>query len=166
MWRPSGDNANRPSMGNSNWTTRWSGMGGEPAGIRGRINGRSVDGRVLAFNGISGGRDEVYVAPLPPTGQRWQVSTQGGVQAHWHPDGRTLYYLDPEGTMMAVSVTPGAAFSAGAPRPLFDVGFIPTRQFDDYRIGPDGQFFVKRPAPGVVRVIVNWPALLGDAGAR
>ncbi len=126
----------------------------------------SPDGRWLAFNGVSGGRDEVFVVPVPPTGQRWQVSSGGGVQARWHPSGRTLHYLEAGGGMMSVEIRPGAAFSAGAPTRLFDVGFAPSRQFDDYLIGPDGRFLVKRPAPGKVRVIVNWPALVKTTPAQ
>jgi hypothetical protein len=123
----------------------------------------SPDGRWLAFGAGSGGRDEVFVVPLPPTGQRWQVSTAGGVQPRWDPKGRSLYYIDPTGAMMAVDIARGATFSAGVPRRLFDVGFIASRNFDDYRVGPDGRFLVKkRSATGdaAIRVIVNWPSLL------
>ena len=143
--------------------------GGEPIKMLPRNSGISQademhfspDGKWVAFNAISGVRDEVFVMPLPPTGQRWQVSTAGGVQARWQPSGRTLHYLSPDGGMMAVAIAPGAAFSAGAPTRLFDVGFPPSRGFDEYRIGPDGRFLVKRPSQdATIRVIVNWPALL------
>ena len=123
----------------------------------------SPDRRWLALNGLSGNRDQVFVLPVPPTGQRWQVSSNGGVQARWHPSGKTLYYLEPDGGMMAVDIAPGATFSPGAPKRLFDVGFSPTRGADDYRIGPDGRFLIKKPALGgspAIRVIINWPALL------
>jgi sugar lactone lactonase YvrE len=121
----------------------------------------SPDARWLAFNAQSGDRQEVFVVPLPPTGQRWQVSTAGGMQPRWHPAGRTLYFLDPNGMMMAVDIAGGATFSAGTPRALFDIGFSPSYNFDEYRVAPDGRFLVKKPrAQGALRVIVNWQGLL------
>ncbi len=121
----------------------------------------SPDGKWLAFNAQNGDRQDVFVVPLPPTGQRWQVSTAGGVQARWHPSGRTLYYLEPNGMMMAVDVPAGPAFRPGAPKPLFDVGFAPASIYDDYRVAPDGRFLIKKPrAQANVRVVVNWPSLL------
>jgi eukaryotic-like serine/threonine-protein kinase len=123
----------------------------------------SPDGRWLAFNAQSGDRQEVFVVPLPPTGQRWQVSTAGGMQPRWHPSGRTLHFLDPNGMMMAVEIAGGATFSAGTPRALFDIGFSPSYNFDEYRVAPDGRFLVKKPrAQGALRVIVNWQGLLGQ----
>jgi Tol biopolymer transport system component len=120
----------------------------------------SPDGRWLAFNALTGEVPEVFVVPVPPTGQRWQVSAAGGVQARWHPSGRSLYYLNPEGTMMAVEIAEGPGFSAGTPKPLFDVGFDPAANFDDYRVAGDGRFRSRSRAPRVLARDLNWPALL------
>ncbi len=38
----------------------------------------SAEGRWLAYHSNETGRDEIYVQPFPPTGARWQVSTDGG----------------------------------------------------------------------------------------
>lgn len=51
-----------------------------------------------------------------------------------------------------------AGFAVTPPRKVLDLGFAPARQSDDYRVAPDGRFLVKRPSPGTVRIIVNWPA--------
>jgi hypothetical protein len=143
--------------------------GGERVTVLGRDTGLSnademhfsPNGKWLAFNAVSGTRHEVFIVPLPPTGQRWQVSSAGGVQARWQPSGRTLSFLDPAGMMMSVEIAEGPAFSAGVPKRLFDVGFGPAAGFDDYRVAPDGRFLVKRPsAQSAVRIIHNWPALL------
>jgi serine/threonine protein kinase len=143
--------------------------GGERVTVLGRDTGLSnademhfsPNGKWLAFNAVSGTRHEVFIVPLPPTGQRWQVSSAGGVQARWQPSGRTLSFLDPAGKMMSVEIAEGPAFSAGVPKRLFDVGFGPAAGFDDYRVAPDGRFLVKRPsAQSAVRIIHNWPALL------
>jgi serine/threonine protein kinase len=131
--------------------------GGEPVGVLPRGGGLtdadeahfSPDGKWLAFNAQSGTQHEVFVIPLPATGQRWQVSANGGVQARWHPSGRTLYFLDPEGKMMAAEISPGTTFASGVPRPLFDIGFVPSFNFDDYRVAPDGRFLLKQPVARV-----------------
>lgn len=122
----------------------------------------SPDGHWLAFNAVSASESEVFVVPMPPTGQRWQVSTRGGMQPRWHPSGRRLFYLEPDGTMMEVTVAEAQAFKASAPRSLFELGFAPFPNVDDYRVALDGRFLVKKPSTGgeAIRVIVNWTQLL------
>ena len=39
------------------------------------------DVKWVVYNSDESGRHEVYVMPFPPTGERWQVSTAGGVSA-------------------------------------------------------------------------------------
>ena len=46
----------------------------------------------------------MYVVPYPPTGERWQVSSNGGVQPRWRADGRELFYLDLDGRLMHVAL--------------------------------------------------------------
>jgi len=126
----------------------------------------SADGRWLAFNAESGGQNEVYVVPVPPTGQRWQVSARGGVQPRWDRDQPRLYYLAPDGTMMAVDISARPAFSASAPRALFDTGLSPAANFDEYRVARDGRFLIKKPiAQSTYRILINWPGLLAARSA-
>ena len=50
----------------------------------------------------------------------WQVSTAGGSFPRWRRDGKEIFYLAPDGTLMAASVNGrGSAFEVGAVRPLF-----------------------------------------------
>ena len=80
----------------------------------------SPDGRHMAYISDASGRSEVYVQAMPPTSAKWQVSAAGGFQPQWRADGRELYYLAPDLTLMVVEVDPGApSFTAGTPRPLF-----------------------------------------------
>lgn len=65
--------------------------------------------------------------------------------------------------MMEVPIQPGDTLTAGEPRPLFKIGFVPQGNFDEYRVAPGGRFLVKAPltdASEAIRVIVNWKALL------
>ena len=128
----------------------------------------SRDGRWLAYESNESGRYEVYVRPFPGVdGGRWQVSSGGGTQALWSPDGRELYFVDLQGRIMAASVRPGPAFVADSPRILFN-GLIvrnpdgfPGRMYD---VSPDGRRFLvskgsesddTAPAPQIV-VVQNW----------
>ncbi len=67
--------------------------GGDPivfaeGALVGLPSGRlSPDGRWVAYASAESGRAQVYVSPLPPSGERWQVSTAGGTQPAWRGDG-------------------------------------------------------------------------------
>ena len=47
----------------------------------------SPDGKWIVYNAAEDGRQQVYLVPVPPTGERWQVSTAGGAQGRWRADG-------------------------------------------------------------------------------
>ncbi len=63
--------------------------------------------RWLAYTSNETGRYEVYVRDFPDGRHKWQVSNQGGLQPHWRRDGRELFYLKLDGTLMSVAVNPG-----------------------------------------------------------
>jgi Tol biopolymer transport system component len=82
----------------------------------------SPDGRWIVYTSNESGREEIYVRPFPETGGKWQVSSAGGSQPRWRPDGRELFYVSADGHMMAVAIhtTPdGRAVEAGRPVALF-----------------------------------------------
>ena len=64
----------------------------------------SPDGRWLAYISNETGAYEVYVESFPATGFKRQVSTQGGFEPQWRRDGKELFYLAPNQTLMAVGV--------------------------------------------------------------
>ncbi|MBF8301045.1 MAG: prkC 14, partial [Acidobacteria bacterium] len=77
----------------------------------------------------------------------WQVSTAGGVQPRWRPDGRELFYLAPDGQLMAapVVVRPAThALQPGAPVALF-----PTRLAAGVNVATSG--FQARAQDAVAR---------------
>jgi Tol biopolymer transport system component len=122
----------------------------------------SADGRYIAFTSDQSGRNEVYVQPMPPATGQWKVSIEGGSQPHWRRDGKELFYVSPEGAMMAVDVKPGETFYAGIPRQLFQVKGI---DLSNYDVRADGQqFLVFVPQGGTqdapITVVLNWWAEL------
>ena len=48
----------------------------------------SPDGHWLAYISDESGRYEVYVQPYPGPGSKWQISTEGGTEPVWNPNGR------------------------------------------------------------------------------
>lgn len=125
----------------------------------------SPDGRWVAYQSNESGRFEVVVQPFPEAGAKWQVSTAGGVAPRWRADGKELYFLAPDATMMAVPVTAaGASFETGTPVALF-----PTRIVDggtvainrpQYDVARDGRFLINQPVRdatvAAITLILNW----------
>jgi Tol biopolymer transport system component len=132
----------------------------------------SPDGKWLVYNATEGGRHEVFLIPLSPTGERWQLSLAGGSQGRWRRDGTALYYLANDGALMQVDVklAPGSRPVLSRPRQLFATGLTPTTNIDQFAPNADGtRFLLRRPQRGDVAeqldVIANWPALV-KAGVK
>ncbi len=104
----------------------------------------SPDGRWLAYTSDDSGQSEVYVQPFPKLEDgKWQVSSDGGRQPRWGPDGREIFYHNTD-AMMVVSVEDEPGFLAGRPEVLFSGEYLfsgPVRS-PAYDISPDGQRFL------------------------
>jgi serine/threonine protein kinase/Tol biopolymer transport system component len=129
----------------------------------------SPDGRWIAFASNESGRFQVYAAPFPGPGGKWQVSTAGGNQPRWRRDGKEIFYFGPDNTLMAAATNgEGTAFRVGAVRGLFATRTniaTPTNPPSFYNVSPDGQRFLvntlaEEAAPAPITLVVNWPALL------
>ena len=124
----------------------------------------SPDGQWLAYVSYESGRREVYVRGLSGRAEKWPVSTAGGEEPRWSPDGRTLYYRVDE-RLEAVPVEPGPVFVAGKPVTLFrGVYNLQSESGFSYDVDPrTGRFLMIRladehasdPVTGV-HVILNW----------
>jgi serine/threonine protein kinase/Tol biopolymer transport system component len=123
----------------------------------------SPDGKWIAFTGDESGRPEVYVLPFPGPGGKWQISTTGGGFPRWRGDGRELFYLSPDGSMMSVAVDGlTAAFRAEAPRRLFDALGAQQAGYQ-YAVSNDGERFLINTAVASsipVTVISDWTLAL------
>ena len=94
-------------------------------GADGRINQAqfSSDNRWIAYQEADESRGlDVYIAHYPPTGERWKVSSNGGVQPVWRRDGRELFFLGLDGTLNVVEFRSGAQPTLSTPKPLFRTG--------------------------------------------
>lgn len=124
----------------------------------------SPDGKFVAYATSETGNWEVYVSPFPDFTSKWQVSRGGGEEPRWRRDGKELFYLAPDGRLMAADVKSAAGFEAGPPTALFQTH---PRQpnsamdFFSYDVTADGQKFLvntkvdsSNSAP--LSVILNW----------
>ena len=126
----------------------------------------SPDGRWLAYEELDrDGQFEVYVRPFPNVSAgQWPISTAGGTRPVWARSGQELFYVAPDGGLMAVRAEPrGPKWSSGSPAKVVEGPYM-TRSLRDkptYDVSTDGKRFlmVKQPAnqaaPQIV-VVQNW----------
>ena len=121
--------------------------------------------RWLTYISNETGRYEVYVRDFPAGSYKWQISSQGGLHPQWRNDGRELFYLTLDGTLMVVAVNPGPTFEFGVPQPLFETGLLFLPQYkiwmDQYAVSGDGQRFllnrrVAETAAGAITAVIPW----------
>jgi Tol biopolymer transport system component len=123
----------------------------------------SPDGRWLTYTSDESGRYEIYVQPYPGPGGKWQISTEGGTEPVWNPNGRELFYRNGD-KMMAVDIATQSGFTAGKPRMLFEGRYeLASVQVSNYDVSPDGQRFLMikssesaGTAPTQINVVLNW----------
>ena len=122
----------------------------------------SPDGRWVAFESDQSGRTEIYVRPFPVRAGEFPVSRDGGRAPRWSTDGRELFFLAHDGTMMSAAIDGGSGFHAAVPRQLFRTNIIDPRHNNPFGVAKDGRFLI-RVTPereGPINVVLNWPALL------
>ena len=83
--------------------------------MHGRV---SPDGKWMAYASDESGEFQIYVQPFPPTGDKKQISSDGGSEPRWRRDGTELFYLAPDRQLMAVQLPGGRPFDASAPKVL------------------------------------------------
>jgi Tol biopolymer transport system component len=128
----------------------------------------SPNGRWLAYASDESKRFEIYVQTFPNPGEKSQVSANGGTLPVWSRDGKELYFVAPDGKMMAADVKGAgvndpARFEAGKPIVLFD-SHIPADGSSRYDVSKDSRFLiptpVNPPGSGQITVVVNWTTVL------
>ena len=134
----------------------------------------SPDGRWVAYNSNESDRNEIYIRPFAapaasgaaanPAAGQWQVSTAGGIHPRWRPDGKELYYIGPNGEMMAAPITAtGTTLEPGAPVALFPTrifgGGVDNDQGRQYDVTRDGRFLINTvldDAASPITLLLNW----------
>jgi Tol biopolymer transport system component/tRNA A-37 threonylcarbamoyl transferase component Bud32 len=121
----------------------------------------SPDGLWLAY--VSDASRQVYVQAVSGSSTVYPVSSAGGANVSWNPNGLELIYESRSGGMMSVPVQTGASFVRGNPVLLFE------QSFNYISLDPNGQrFAVMKTAPATpltaINVMLNWAAGLARPG--
>jgi Tol biopolymer transport system component len=121
------------------------------------------DGRWIAYQSNESGETQAYVQPFPATGGKYQISKTGGNRPTWRSDGRELFFISPDGHVMAATIDVSRQFEAGIPKSLFatSTGVWPDggRQ---YAVSRDGKRLLvnalqtQQSAAVPLTVVVNW----------
>ena len=94
------------------------------------------------YSSDESGRQEINILPLPATGQKWQVSTEGGHWPRWPSNSHELFYVNAEGAVVSVEIKTSSGIDAGVPKTLFKnpaldgtgaFGFV-----DPFDVAPNG----------------------------
>ena len=121
----------------------------------------SPNGHWLAYQSDETKRNEIYVGTFPQPGEKLQISANGGSYPVWSRDGKELYYMAKDTTMMAVEVKAGPNFDAGVPKPLFKTHAVETNYGPSYDVNGDGRFLILVPpeqggGTAPINVVINW----------
>ncbi len=133
----------------------------------------------IAYASDESGRSEIYIQPFPAPpngGSKTAISRDGGSQPRWRRDGKELFYVSPDGKLMAVDVSDGPTFNASVPRTLFQVPMAQighpevndemgkgSLQVLGWDVAPDGKRLLIDTATKSsesVTVLLNWTAEL------
>jgi eukaryotic-like serine/threonine-protein kinase len=120
----------------------------------------------IAYGSDESGLSQVYAQPFPATGARIQVSKNGGTQPRWRGDGRELFFLGLDGTMMAAPIETKPEFQSGNPQALFASLNLVTSASSgrrQYAVTRDGKRFLvitpeRSPTGSPLNIVVNWLA--------
>jgi serine/threonine protein kinase len=118
--------------------------------------------RWVAVPSTATGTTEIYVLPFPDVSRtRWRISTDGGQNPTWAPDGKTLFYRRGQ-AIMAVTIDGDDPRKWSKPKMLFGGPYLfdagPT-QFD---AAPDGRLLMVRVGPSddadgaAIIAVQNW----------
>ncbi len=121
----------------------------------------SPDGRWIAFESNESGVPEIYAALTEGAGQKRRISPSGGRLPRWRADGKELYYISSNDSLMAVPIALAGQLEIGTPAPLFRQD----PEIQNFDVTPDGSRFLvsvplQKTPESPIRVIVHWTGLL------
>lgn len=158
-----------PETGWDIWAVRMD-RSGDPAAIvqtkADEMDARlSPDQKWIAYQSNESGGFEIYLRPFPGPGERTRISLNGGAKMTWSGDGKELFYLGLDGSLIARRVTLPSndrdSVVLGEPTVLFSTNVNSVQDLSrNYAVDRNGQEFlvdtmVDAAAPSIT-LILNW----------
>jgi Tol biopolymer transport system component len=131
------------------------------------LNGTfSPDGRWVAYQSDASGRYEILVRPFPNKDPAQRISRDGGMHPRWRGDGKELFFVSPDGMMMAAGFDPTSGLPKGVPQQLFPTQLVLGIN-RPYAVDRNGERFLLPIAPDPrVTAVMDWRALVDSTAAR
>jgi serine/threonine-protein kinase len=125
----------------------------------------SPDGKWMAYVSTESGAPDVYVQPYPGPGEKIRISTAGGTEPIWSPNGRELLYRWGH-QVFSAAISSLSPFRADTPRLVFESKpgeYDATSPIRSWNVGADGRkFLLSRYAESkdkpvtAMHVVLNW----------
>lgn len=118
------------------------------------------NGKWIAYQSNESSKSDVYIVPFPDATIKMQVSKGGGWDPRWSSDGRELYYLGDNKTIIAATLLPRKnGLQIAESRPLFKI------ESPGFDVSQDGKRFLicqdmQNQGPSAVTLISNWTEAL------
>ena len=124
----------------------------------------SPDGKWIAYQSNADGPFQIYVQPFPGPGGKRQISQTGGTSPRWRRDGQELYFISPDGKLMAAPIRAlGSTLESGTPVALFQpqlgTNGLAGNIRPQYDVAPDGRFLMNVMTEEIISpitLILNW----------
>jgi dipeptidyl aminopeptidase/acylaminoacyl peptidase len=131
----------------------------------------SPDARSVVYQSDETGRPEIYVESFPASGERVQVSSDGGTEPRWAGNGEIFYRHDDE--VRVVAPRRAGRLEFDAPRSLFAFPIAPggNSEFRTFDVTRDGAriLAVTIPAasrPRQIEIVADWTSELARLAPR
>jgi len=127
----------------------------------------SPDGRWIAYQSDETGRFEIYAQSFPGRSGKVSISNTGGTQPRWSRNGKEIFYIRPDSTLMAAPISSEPdTLRVGVPVALFQTriaggALVPAPNKQQYDVSRDGGRFIvnmsiEEASTTPITVILNW----------
>ncbi len=126
----------------------------------------SPDGRWLLYESNESGRREIYLSDFPKLSSRRQISVAGGTEPRWGRDGKEVFYVTPDRSLVSIPIRQPSEPAFANPKVLFRLpGHVGAGGGFSYDVSRDGARFLvlSTKAPPNARdlaIVFNWPQLM------
>jgi serine/threonine protein kinase/Tol biopolymer transport system component len=135
------------------------------SGPEGLLPSFSPDGKWLTFASNQTGNSEIYLMDFPEGTPRRRISAEGGSQPRWRRDGKELFFLAGDGSMMSAELSGAGELKKGLPTRLFHTNLRLGTNKAIYDVTGDGQRFLVidgaiQSGSSDIEMVLNWPSQL------